>query len=81
MNEWTLYILRCRNNSLYTGITKNLKQRLEKHNTGKGAKYTRANGPCTIVYSENKLTETQAKKKEALIKKMSKQEKEKLIKT
>ena len=46
-----VYILRCRDESLYTGWTNDLEKRLEAHNSGKGAKYTRGLGPVTLVYS------------------------------
>lgn len=79
MKNWIVYILRCKNNTLYTGITKNIDQRLQQHNAGTGAKYTRANGPCTLVWSKAGFTESAAKKEEARIKKLSKSDKEKIL--
>lgn len=79
MKNWIIYILRCANGSLYTGITKDLEARIEKHNAGTGAKYTRANRPCKLVYTKKGLTESKAKKEEARIKKLSKKEKEALV--
>jgi len=79
MPRWFVYILRCKNGSLYTGITNNLEARVAKHNAGKGAKYTRAFGPVRIVYSKAMRTATAARKREALIKGWSKAAKEKLV--
>ncbi|NLM18319.1 MAG: GIY-YIG nuclease family protein [Candidatus Riflebacteria bacterium] len=75
---WFVYILRCSDGTLYTGITKNLKARLETHNTGKGAKYTKARLPVKILYSEEVPSKSNALKRELAIKKMSKTQKEKL---
>ena len=47
--DWLLYVLKCRDGTLYTGVTNNLKKRLAAHNSGKGAKYTRGRGPCEIL--------------------------------
>jgi len=52
-HTWKLYILRCRDGSLYTGITTDLEKRVATHNSGKGAKYTRGRCPLELVYSEN----------------------------
>ena len=79
MNTWIVYILRCRNKSLYTGITKNLQDRIKQHNAGTGAKYTRANNPCQLTWSQTGFSESTAKKEEARIKKLTKQEKEEFI--
>lgn len=79
MKNWIVYILRCKDNSLYTGITKDLDRRVGDHNSGKGAKYTRAKGPCALVWSKKGFTESKAKIEEHRIKKLSKKEKEELI--
>ena len=50
---WTVYILQCRDGTLYTGITDNLPRRLAAHNGGKGAKYTRGRGPVVLVHQES----------------------------
>ena len=50
--SWTVYILRCGDKTLYTGITNNLEARLEKHSCGTGAKYTRGRGPFKILFQE-----------------------------
>ena len=79
MNDWTVYILRCKDESLYTGITKDLVKRIDQHNTGLGAKYTRGRGPCTLAWSRDNLSESEAKQEEYRIKKQSKSEKELLV--
>lgn len=73
------YILRCGDGSLYTGWTNNLKKRLEDHNLGHGAKYTRAHLPVMLVYYECFDTKEEAMKREAAIKKLSRSQKERLI--
>lgn len=77
---WKLYILRCGDGSLYTGITNDLVQRLEQHRSGKGAKYTRGRGPLELVYSEECASKSDALKREAAIKALPRTEKMKLIK-
>lgn len=73
------YILRCKDDSLYTGWTNNLEKRIEAHNAGKGAKYTKARLPVELVYYEQFETKEEAMKREFAIKQMSKKAKEKLI--
>jgi predicted GIY-YIG superfamily endonuclease len=73
---WTVYMLRCADRSLYTGITTNLENRLAKHNAGTGAKYTRGRGPVSVVWSKPMKTGTAARKLEAALKKKTKLEKE-----
>lgn len=80
MSTWTLYILKCNDDSLYTGITNNLEKRVSDHEAGIGAKYTRGRGPFKIVYQEKLEDRSSASKREFAIKKLSKLEKEKLIK-
>ncbi|MBL4871342.1 MAG: GIY-YIG nuclease family protein [Robiginitomaculum sp.] len=75
MNEWVVYILRCRDNSLYTGITNNMEKRLKAHNGGKGAKYTKARRPVVLVYEENAANRSAAQIREAEIKKLTRVEK------
>ncbi len=76
---WKLYILRCGDGSLYTGITTDVQARLEAHRTGKGAKYTRGRGPLELVYTEECGTHSQALKREVEIKRLTREEKEQLI--
>ena len=78
--QWVVYILRCRDRTLYTGITTDVEKRFAAHNTGKGAKYTRGRGPLELVYREECGDHSSALKREAEIKKLSREEKEKLIK-
>ena len=73
------YILRCRDNSLYTGWTDDLDRRVERHNEGVGAKYTRGRVPVCLVYYEEYPTKAEAQKRECEIKKLTKGEKEGLI--
>jgi len=77
---WYVYILRCADNSLYTGITTDVNRRLEEHNSHTlGAKYTRGRRPVELVYREKKQSRSEALKREHAIKKLSKQEKEALV--
>ena len=78
-NSWKLYILRCGDGTLYTGITTDVEKRLEAHRTGKGAKYTRGRSPLELVYQEACGDHSAALKRELEIKKLSRDEKEKLI--
>lgn len=73
------YILKCADNTLYTGWTTNLKTRLKAHNQGKGAKYTRPRRPVVLVYYEEFQTKEEAMRREAAIKKLSRPQKERLI--
>ncbi|MCI5725991.1 MAG: GIY-YIG nuclease family protein [Clostridium sp.] len=74
-----VYIIRCNDNSLYTGWTNNLEKRFEDHSKGKGAKYTRGRGPLKLVYFEKFDTKEEAMKREYAIKKLTKVQKEELI--
>lgn len=76
---WKLYILRCGDGSLYTGITVDVQARLEAHRSGKGAKYTRGRGPLELVYTEECGTRSDASKREYAIKALSREEKERLL--
>lgn len=76
-----VYILKCADKTLYTGITTDLKRRLAEHNGGeKGAKYTSARRPVKIVYFKKFKNRSSAAKKEAQIKKLSREKKIELIK-
>lgn len=70
-----VYILRCKDGSLYTGWTNDVQHRLSMHQQGKGAKYTRGRGPLELVYTEELPDKSAALKRESAIKKLSKQEK------
>jgi len=71
----------CKDDSLYTGWTNDLKKRITSHNAGKGAKYTKARRPVELVYYEEFQTREEAMKREYAIKQLSRKEKEALIKT
>lgn len=74
------YLLRCADGTLYCGWTNHLEKRVEAHNSGKGAKYTKSRRPVELVYYEEYDTKTEAMQREAAIKKLSRQEKLELIK-
>lgn len=75
---WKMYILRCGDGTLYTGITTDVQARLYAHCNGKGAKYTRGRGPLELVYSEECGTHSDALKREIAIKALTKEEKMRL---
>ena len=77
---WYVYILRCKDGSLYTGIAKNLIERIKKHNSGKGAAYTRAHRPVKLVYSEILKNRAEALIREMRIKSLPRLKKEELLK-
>ena len=79
MKNAFVYILRCSDGSLYTGWTNNLKNRLEKHNKGVGAKYTRARRPCKLVFYKEVSDKNKAMKIEYRIKKLNKKFKENIV--
>jgi len=76
---WFVYIIECRDNSLYTGISNNLKNRIEAHNKGKGSKFTRWRFPVKLVYQEKCVTRSAALKREAEIKDLPRIKKLELI--
>lgn len=79
-NNWTIYFLRCNDNSLYAGITTNIERRLHQHNNTKlGAKYTRARRPVKLVYSETAEGRSSASKREYQLRTLTKPQKEKLV--
>lgn len=79
MNMNYVYILRCNDDSLYTGWTNNLEKRFKAHSSGKGAKYTKARLPVELVYYEEFEDKISAMKREYEIKKLSRREKLKLF--
>ena len=76
---WIVYILQCRNSSVYTGVTNNLKNRLAAHNSGKGAKFTRTVRPCSVVWHEHRLDRSDAQKREYEIKRWRHKKKEGIV--
>ena len=78
-NTYYVYILRCADDTLYTGWTTDVAKRIETHNSGKGAKYTRARLPVELEYIEEFDNKTEAQKREYAIKQLTRVEKEALI--
>lgn len=78
---WYVYILRCGDGTLYTGITDDIPRRLAAHRAGKGAKYTRGRGPLELVYTEQLPDKSAALRREIEIKRLRRAEKERLIKS
>ena len=78
-NRWSVYILLCGDNSLYTGISNDVLKRLEKHRNGTGAKYTRGRGELKLVYLKEIGDKSSALKEEYRIKQLSKKQKLRLI--
>lgn len=74
-----VYMVRCKNNSLYTGWTTDLERRIKEHNNGTGSKYTRANRPVELAYFEEIEDKYEAMKREYEIKQLTKAEKELLV--
>lgn len=77
--KYFTYILRCSDDSLYTGYTTDLEKRLQTHNAGRGAKYTKARLPVEMVYHEEYATKEEAMRREAAIKKLTRKQKLELI--
>lgn len=76
---WYVYILECKDNTLYTGITNDLDARLKKHNLGTASKYTRSRVPVKLVYVEMAIDRSQASKREYELKQLSRKSKLKII--
>ena len=70
MSDWYVYMLRCADESLYTGIATDIEARVAKHNTGKAAKYTRSRRPVVLVYQETAADRSTAQRREAEIKQL-----------
>jgi len=79
--SWHVYIVKCADNSLYTGVAKNITQRVAEHNScdKKAAKYTRARRPVVLVYSEHCADRSRAQKREWQLKALSRQEKLEIV--
>lgn len=73
--SWFVYILRCADGSLYTGVSKDIDKRLEQHNAGKGAKYTRSRVPVTLFYQESCEDRSGALRREAGIRRLTRRQK------
>ena len=79
--DWTVYILRCSDGTLYTGITNDLERRMSEHEAGQGAKYTMGRGPLQLVYQEICQGRGRASRRENDIKKLNRKSKLLLIST
>lgn len=79
--KWFVYMLLCKDQTLYCGITDDVQRRLEVHRSGKGAKYTRGRGPLELVYTESCENHSAALKREASIKRLPRPQKWALIET
>lgn len=77
--SWQLYLLRCGDGTLYTGIALDARKRLLMHQSGRGAKYTRGRGPLELVYTETCPSHSHALRRELEVKKLTREEKEALI--
>lgn len=71
MTSWYVYVVRCRDGSLYTGISTDVDARLVAHNQGRGARYTRGRGPVVLVHLERRRSQSAALRREAAIKGLS----------
>lgn len=78
-NLWVVYIVKCSDDTLYTGITNNIRKRIIAHNKGKGAKYTRGRCPVNLVWLKVCEDKSSASKLEYKVKRLSREEKLKLI--
>lgn len=76
---WVVYVLRCADGTLYTGITTDTDRRVAQHNAGTASKYTRARRPVSVAYTEAQPDRSAASKREAAIKALTRRQKDKLI--
>ena len=77
-SNWLVYLLCCSDNTLYCGITNNLTRRVDQHNKGRGARYTRGRGPVSVIKTWTFQTKSEALKFEYYVKQLSREEKLKL---
>lgn len=78
-NEWHVYILRCADGTLYTGVATDVEARFKRHASGRGARYTRGRGPLTLVHIERAGSRGDALRREAAIRRLGRAGKEALI--
>ncbi len=71
MNDWSIYIVRCADGTLYTGATNDVVRRIAQHNRGEGARYTRSRRPVTLIYEEACRNRSEAQAREYEIKQLS----------
>jgi len=79
VTPWFIYVIRCRNGDLYTGISTDVQRRLAEHQSGKGAKYLRGRGPLHLVFQQPVGSRSEALKAELAFKKLKKTDKERMI--
>lgn len=79
VRTWSVYLLRCGDGTLYTGVTTDVPRRLAQHNAGKASRYTRSRLPVALVYQEVQPTRGQALRREAEIKRWPRRQKQRLI--
>lgn len=79
MKKYSVYILKCKDGTLYTGITTHVERRVQEHKEGKGARYTRSRGVSKLVFTESGFTHSGALKRERAIKSMTRQKKNDMI--
>jgi putative endonuclease len=79
MAAWVVYMVRCRDGSLYTGISTDIVRRLAAHNRGVGANYTRSRGPVTLIHLERRRSQSAALRREAAIKALDRAQKLQLV--
>lgn len=79
--KWFVYLLRCADNSLYTGITNDLTRRFNQHNAGTASRYTRSRLPVVLAYQEPQESQSHALKRESAIKALTRPQKEPLIRS
>lgn len=77
--QWCVYIVKCNDNTFYTGCTNNLSKRIDDHNSGKGAKYTRRRSPVVLMWTQNVSSKSSALKLEFKIKQLKRKQKVQLI--
>lgn len=77
--SWYIYMIRCKDNRLYTGITKDLERRVKEHNSGYGCRFTKYRAPVQLVHSEEAINRPEALKREAQIKRLRRVKKLELI--
>ena len=79
INGWHVYIIECKDGTLYTGITNNLERRIKQHNYGRGCKFTKYRSPVKLLYNEECLSKAIALRREARIKSLTRAKKLELI--
>lgn len=79
MSDWSLYLIRCRDGELYTGISNDVEQRMAQHREGKGAKFTRGKGPLKLAFHQTVGDRSRASRLEWRVKRLRKKDKERLV--